>query len=228
MPPLKTPTKVTTMIRSRFVRSLALILTASVALSCAENSPTAPVAVDNGRANLLSDLLNPLQPIIGSFISYPEGATVSVVTWGAGHANVQRQVSGTIGPFGGTLVIPGSDFTITFPIGAVLVPTNVTIVSESGPYISYDMQPHGTQFLVPVTATQGLTTTSVYGTPAATAVRPAYSPDGWDLIGLNGTVTISEIESSVTYLIYDLLGQPTAVRQTWSLNHFSRYMLASG
>lgn len=216
------------MIRSRFVRSLALIFTASLALSCAENSPTGPVAVDSGRANLLSTLLSPLQPITGSFVSYPEGTTVSVVTWGTGHISAQRQSSGTIGPFGGTLAIPGSDFTITFPVGALLVPTNVTIVSESGDYISYDMQPHGIKFLVPVTVTQGLTNTSVYGTPAASLVRPAYSPDGWDLIGLDGTVKISELESSVTYLIYNLLGQPTAVRQTWSLNHFSRYMLASG
>jgi hypothetical protein len=223
------------MIRSRFVRSSVLVLTAFVALSCSDYSSVAPPAPDavvpvhvQPDASLLGGLLGTVTGLLGSvlkvigFVYDPNGIPVNPVAWAPSHVNEVRSVSGTIGVRGGTLSIPGSDFTITFPYGALSQSTAITIVSDGNGYVSYDMQPHGIQFATPVIVTQRLDNTSVYGTSKAWNAFGAYFPQDPSLLG--GLLKALEIET--TTIFAGPSGQ--AEIETWQLRHFSRYMLSSG
>jgi hypothetical protein len=219
------------MIRSRFVRSFTLVLATFVALSCSDYSPTAPpiAAPTQAQDGLLSGLLGVVTNLLGSvikvigFVSDPNGIEVRAVAWAPSHVNQVRSVSGTIGYSGGTLTIPGSDFTITFPRGALSQSTAITIISDGHGYVSYDMKPHGLRFATPVIVTQSLRNTRVYGTPDALNSFGAYFPQDPTLLG--GILKALEIETT-TIFSNPKTGQ--AEVQTWLLNHFSRYMLASG
>ena len=218
------------MIRSRFVRSFTLVLATFVALSCSEYSPTAPIAAPTqAQDGLISGLLGTVTGLLGSVIKVivgvidPNGIEVRAARWTPAHVNQVRSASATIGYDGGTLAIPGSDFTITFPKGALASPTAITIVSDGSGYVSYDMKPHGITFAKPVIVTQRLKNTSVYRTPDAWKAVGAYFPkDPLDLSGI-----IKALETTTTTIFSGGSdGQPEI--ETWQLRHFSRYMLASG
>jgi hypothetical protein len=217
------------MIRNRFVRSLLLLVTAVGVISCAEGIPTAPPTVPaTAQDGLISGLVGTVTNLLGTVIrvigfqSDPNGIPVTAVKWAPTHVNQVRAISATIGVNGGTLAIPGSDFTITFPYGALSAPTNITITSDASGYVSYDMQPHGLTFKKPVIVTQRLKNTAVYGTPLALNSFCAYFAK--DLLDLGGLLKALEIET--TTIFSGSSGQPEV--ETWELNHFSRYMLASG
>ena len=225
------------MIRSRFLRSSVLVLSAFVALSCSETSPTAPTPVSAIRAGttqdallggLLGGLVSGLLNVVTSVVAFVGNANVNVhpVAWNSSYVHVSHTVSGTISPWGGTLTIPESDFTITFPMGAVSQPTLITITSDAN-YAAYAMYPHMT-FAKPVVVTQRLRNTVVYGQPLNTKLFGAYVDNpSLDLLGnLLGTVfNALEIELSAT--IYAPGSSTLPEVTTWTVNHFSRYMLAS-
>jgi hypothetical protein len=217
------------MIRSRFVRSFTLVLATFVALSCSDYSPTGPVAPAKAQDGLLSGLLGTVTGLLGSVLKVivgvvdPNGIEVRAVEWAPTHVNQVRSVSATIGINGGTLAIPGSDFTITFPYGALAVPTAITIISDASGYVSYDMKPHGLIFARPVIVTQRLKNTAVYGTSLAWNSFGAYFPQ--DLLDLSGILKALEI--TTTTIFASPYGSKPEF-QTWQLLHFSRYMLASG
>jgi hypothetical protein len=218
------------MIRSRFIRAFVLVPTLFVALSCSDYSPTAPVAAPTqAQDGLISGLLGVVTGLLGSVLKVivgvvdPNGIEVRAVKWTPAHVNQVRSVSGTIGINGGTLAIPGSDFTITFPYGALAAPTAITIISDGSGYVSYDMRPHGITFAKPVIVTQRLKNTSVYGTSAAWNAVGAYFPQ--DPIDLSGILKALE---TTTTTIFSGSSAGTPEVETWQLRHFSRYMLASG
>lgn len=168
------------MVRTRSVRSFALVLTTFVALSCSEYSPTGPAAPATASDGLLSGLVSTVTGVLGSvlkvigYVYDPNGIEVRAVKWAPTHVNQVRTTSATIGYWGGTLAIPGSDFTIKFPVGALSTSTQITITSDGGGYVSYDMQPHGIRFAKPVIVTQRLSNTAVYGTSDAFNAFGAY------------------------------------------------------
>jgi hypothetical protein len=220
------------MIRSRFVRTFVLVLTTFVAISCADFSTTAPVAAPaKAQDGLISDLLGVVTGLLGSvirvigFVTDPNGIDVYGVKWAPTHVNETRSVSATIGYNGGTLAIPGSDFTITFPKGALSTYTSITITSDASGYVSYDMQPHGLRFAKAVIVTQRLRNTAVYGTPLALNSFCAYFST--DLLDLSGILKALEIETTTIFSAPNG-NQLIPEVETWQLNHFSRYMLASG
>jgi hypothetical protein len=227
------------MIRSKFLRSSVLVLSMFTVVSCSDYSPTAPPAPlvatkvqaqpeDALLGGLLGGLVGTVTTLLGTvlrvigFVSDPNGIPVNAVKWSPAHANETRSVSGSIGYDGGVLTIPGSDFLIVFPKGALSNTTQIKIVSDGSGYVSYDMQPHGIRFARPVIVTQRLTNTSVYGTPKALNAFGAYFPTDPTLLG--GLLKALEIET--TTIFAGPSGQ--AEVETWQLNHFSRYMLASG
>ena len=219
------------MIRSRFLRSSVLVLTTAVALSCAEYSPTAPTvqAPTQAQDGLLSGLLGLVTNLLGTvlhvitFQSDPNGIPVNAVRWTGTHVNQTRSVSAYIGENGGTIALPSSDFTITFPSGALSQTTLITIVSDGVGYVSYDMKPHGLRFNKPVIVTQRLNNTAVFGTSLALQAAGAYFPQ--DPTDYSGTIKALEIETTT---IFSSKNDGNADVETWLLNHFSRYMLASG
>ncbi len=119
------------MIRSRFLRSSVLVLTTFVALSCSEYSPTAPTiqAPTQVQDGLISGLLGGVVGIVTNLLGTvlhvitfqydPNGIPVNAVRWTGTHVDQTRSVSAYIGQNGGTLALPSSDFTITFPSGSL-------------------------------------------------------------------------------------------------------------
>lgn len=216
------------MIRSRFLRSSVLLLSTFAALSCSD-SPTAPAAsvasaipAGSQQHALLDGLLNVVTSTVG-FVADATGLTVHPIAWNSSYAQVSYTVSGTITPWGGTLTIPQSDFTMTFPVGAVSESTLITVTSDPT-YVAYKMSPAGIQFAKPVVVTQRLRQTEVYGQPLTSQLFGAYISD--DLLDLSKLLHVLEIELSTTIFAPGSSTFPEIT--TWTVNHFSRYMLASG
>lgn len=217
-----------TMLRSRLLRYAALGFLASLASSCADSGvPTAPGTSETLVAPPLPGSPEgndgggwiPIQPTAS-----PDGRSVKGVRWSASRTPVELSVTGTIGPAGGNLAIPGSDFIIHFPVGAVSSPTTITIQSKESPWVSYDMSPHGLVFAKPVYVMQALVNTTTYQTPGAFFLFGAYLADGNETVGPDDRATAAETTPSFIYL--DVNRIPTW--SVWVITHFSRYMLASG
>lgn len=195
------------MYRTRLISLLAASVVSVAALACADYA-TSP-----------ADSIQPPSTTV-AYRGFENGALVRGVRW-SGSDGALHQTSGTIGPDGGTLSIPGADFTIVFPRGALSSSTNITIVPNADGYVGYEMLPHGLTFGQPVIVTQGLTHVS-----KADGVFCAYLPVGGG-IRPDGSANALEIETSITnYAFYS--GHIRPVSQTWKLNHFSRYILGTG
>jgi ZU5 domain len=205
------------MLSHRMFRYLVLTAGALTVISCGDyTSPTSPTQ---------SRLLPPTLIVGASFARVAGGSLLKAVKWGPSHSRIDQSVSAVVGSEGATLSLPGSDFSMTIPAGALSVPTTITIVSRGGPYVVYDMLPHGLRFNLPVIADQGLSATASYGTAAGNSVRSAYLPVGSEQIGFDGSASPVEVEAATTYF-YGV--QPVAGTHAWILNHFSRYILISG
>jgi len=205
------------MFSHRMFRCLVLAAGAITVISCGDySSPTSPTQ---------SKLLQPTLIVGASFARVAGGSLFKAVKWGPGHSKVDQSVSAVVGSEGATLSLPGSDFSMTIPAGALSVPTTITVVSRGGSYVVYDMLPHGLRFNLPVIADQGLRTTASYGTSAGNSVRSAYLPVGSEQIGFDGSASPVEVEAATTYFYG---AQPVAGTHAWILNHFSRYILISG
>jgi hypothetical protein len=124
---------------------------------------------------------------------------------------------------GGTLTLPATDFSLTFPAGALSQDMTITIVALSGASVAYDLLPHGLHFNKPVIASQGIPA-SGNGKKSSAPLFGAYLDETHTNIGTNGTALAAEIELSFTD--FDAFGN--AIRSRWYLNHFSKYILASG
>jgi hypothetical protein len=201
----------------RAFRYLALAVSAAAVISCGDyagiTSPT--------QAKLL-----PPTRIVGASFSFIAGGSVAkAVKWGPSHSKVDQTVSAVVGPDGATLSLPGADFSMNIPAGALSAPTAITIVSRAGSYVVYDMLPHGLHFAVPVTAIQGLSTVAGYGTSASNNIRSAYLSQANEQVAFDGSVSPVELEAATTYY-YGV--QPVAETHSWIVNHFSRYILISG
>ena len=216
------------MIGSRLIAYSRVLVVALLASSCAqERSPTAPGTTG-------TELTPPSPDSIGTTTngdwieippsSAPNGKAVKGVRWNASRELVELSVVGKIGPSGGSLSIPGSDFTIYFPEGALSSPTTITIVSKESPWVTYDMLPHGLVFAKPVYAMQGMVNTTAYGTPAAYAVFGAYLETGKEEVSAENIANAAETTQS--FIFQGRSRTPTW--SVWVLHHFSRYMLASG
>jgi hypothetical protein len=167
----------------------------------------------------------PTLVVSSSFSIALAGTMAEAIRWGPAHYAGDQTASAVVGPDGGTLTIPGADFSMTIPAGALLEPTWITVVAKAGTYVVYDMFPHGLRFLQPVTAVQGLSTTASYGTPYGNSVRTAYLSEINDQITPDGFAAPAELPAATTYFYG---AQPVAETQEWILNHFSRYILISG
>jgi hypothetical protein len=150
------------------------------------------------------------------------GLELRAAWWKNNEKNLVR-VSKTIGASGGTISIPATGLTISFPAGAVAAPITITITSDER-YVAYKMAPAGTQFLKDVTVTQALSATEFSGRPLRSPLFAAYIAN--DRVKLSGNVSVDELEPSKT--IFSPLNPLIPVAHVWIIRHFSRYMLASG
>jgi hypothetical protein len=202
---------------SRILRGLIVTVGAVAGLACGDYSQsTSPASYK---------ALPPTLIVRSSFTMLSSGTKARAVRWGPAHSTVEQSVSAVIGPDGGTLSLPGSDFSMEIPSGALAAPTAITVIAKAGPHVAYEMLPHGLRFLKPVTAVQGLRNTAAYGLRAGSAVRAAYLPAGRENIAIDDSANPSELEAGATYYYGS---EPVAESQVWSMNHFSRYILISG
>lgn len=122
-------------------------------------------------------------------------------------------VTKTIGVLGGTIVLPSAGLTLVVPPLAVGKPTNFKITARKGSYLAYDMEPHGTRFLVPLIATQNISQTNARGLLNLSLSLGYYTDP-------SKITTVSEILGAQV----DLL-KLTAVS---TIPHFSGYIWATG
>jgi hypothetical protein len=191
---------------------LAVAASAIVVFACGDYTRSTSPALSQAK----------LVAVRSSFSIVESGSKARAVRWGPAHSRSEQSASAVIGPDGGTLSLPGSDFTMNIPSGALSAPTTITVVSKSGSHVAYEMLPHGLRFLRPVTAIQGLQNTATYGTDGGNAVRTAYLPEGRDAIDADDSAAPSELEAATTYF-----GAAGAESHVWIISHFSRYILIS-
>jgi hypothetical protein len=207
------------MFTSRVLRGFILTASALTGLSCGDYSRSTGPALSN------AELLQPTLRIQSSFATLTSGTRARAVKWGAAHSRVEQSVSALIGPDGGTLSLPGSDFTMNIPSGALAASTMITVVAKAGSHVAYEMLPHGLHFSKPVTAVQGLQNTALNGSASDNSIRTGYLPEGSDSIDVNDSASPSELEAGTTYYYG---AEHVAGSHVWIINHFSRYILVSG
>jgi hypothetical protein len=213
------PVEVFTMSCPRVRLTFAMVVSIVAGLACGDyGQPTSPDPISQ-------KLLPPTLVVRSPFSLAPRGLRAEAVRWGPAHRNVDQSASALIGPDGGSLSIPGADFSMTIPAGALTSPTTITVVARAGIYVVYDMYPHGLKFRQPVSAVQGLSTTAGYGTSKISAVRTAYLSAGNERISAKGFASAAELSAATTYFYG---AERIAETHEWILNHFSRYILVSG
>jgi hypothetical protein len=195
------------MSRVGFIRSLAVVAGAVIIASCSGAGISDP---------------NTNQATIAAPATDPSKLDLRAVWWKNQYQDVIK-VSKIIDQSGGTISIPETGLTLSFPAGAVATPLTV-IVTADAQYVAYKMEPTGTQFLKDVTATQLLNTTMLSGSPLRSQLYAAYIAD--DSVSLTGKVPVLELEPSTT--IFSVLSPLLPQAHVWTIRHFSRYMLASG
>jgi hypothetical protein len=207
------------MLGTRALRSFALASSAFLALSCGDPSQVTSPPISTVK------LVPAATRVTASFASLSTGTRARAVRWGAAHSRVEQSVSAVVDGDGATLLLPGADFSLTIPAGALSEPTAITVTAKAGPFVAYEMQPHGLRFMKPVIAVQGLRTTASYGTDIGNSVRTAYLPAGSENVDADDSAAPVEVEAGTTFLYGE---KPVAESHEWILNHFSRYILISG
>jgi hypothetical protein len=201
-------------------RSLAVLAGAIIIASCSEAGISGP----NGNQERIAATAS-VQPAADRLLNQVTDVSkldLKAVWWKKQHKDVIK-VSKTIDQSGGTISIPETGLTLSFPAGAVAAPVTITVTSDDK-YVAYRMEPSGTRFLKDVTATQLLNTTSIFGSPLRSQLYAAYIAD--DNVKLSGKVPVLEIEPGTT--IFSVLSSLLPQAHVWTIRHFSRYMLASG
>lgn len=206
------------MSRIGFSRSLAVVIGAFIIASCSEAGISGPSAT---QQTIAAPEQSAADHGFASATDHRQ-PELKALWWSKQHRDVVK-VSKTIDQSGGTISIPQTGLTLSFPAGAVAAPITITITSDEK-YVVYKMEPTGTRFLKDVTATQQLNTTSIFGSPLRNQLYAAYIAD--DHIKLSGKVPVLEIEPGTT--IFSDLSSLLPWAHVWTIRHFSRYMLASG
>ena len=204
------------MFRLGLRRSFVIVIGALVLVSCSEGGISAPTA----QVRALSDQGSGSDG--GLLSSSTNQVKLRALWWDRGYDHA-ISVSKTIDAAGGTISIPQTGLTVSFPQGALTGPLKITITADKD-YVAYRFDPAGTTFLKDVTVTQQLNTTAIFGDPLRSQLYAAYIAD--DNIKLSGSVPVVEIEPSTT--IFSLLNPLLPQAEVWIIRHFSRYMLASG
>jgi len=195
--------------RLRLLLAVSLVLGGLIITSCSESGLPGPTSPTQAGSDHGSD-----------------GGSSSLqlkALWWKDTYDREISVSKTIDASGGTISIPQTGLTVSFPRGALQSALKITITADKD-YVAYKFDPAGSTFLKDVTVTQTLDNTTVFGEPLRTQLYAAYIAD--DNLKLSGTLPVLEIEPSTT--IFSALNPLLPQAQVWVIRHFSRYMLASG
>jgi hypothetical protein len=154
---------------------------------------------DDGSGSTVAQLVSPIQRTI---------PLAQDVTW-----------SFEAGPSGAVSVNPAVGLKIVIPDGALASREVITVTALAGPPVAYKFEPHGLVFQRSVTLTQ-----SIKGTTADAELLPAlcagyFATDRLELT-TDGLASVTELLS--------VLVNPFNRKATFSITHFSGYIVASG
>jgi hypothetical protein len=127
--------------------------------------------------------------------------------------------SANIGPNGGILTLASAGLTVVVPKGALSKTMTLSVSARPGQLLSYEFQPHGTQFARPLVVTQDIDGAD-WSNRSLSGVRAVYFADESQVDDASGAVVPTE----------QMNVQVDNARGTMSfqIHHFSGYMFASG
>jgi hypothetical protein len=148
------------------------------------------------------------------------GEVVDMLLWETPLAS-DVVVTKKIGSGGGTVELKGaSTIRLIVPKGAVLTYTNFTITRSAGRIVSYDFQPHGARFLVPVRIEHETRGTNFSTLAPDAVVQAVYFADATLVDQLAGTLVANEfLQTGLT---------ATKDKILFSTGHFSGYGVSTG
>lgn len=188
--------------------ALALAAASLVASSCQD--AIAPVSHADAPSALLG-----LPSGLGGGVSTLVDTTVNALQFAIPlTGDISR--SATIGPDGGTIEIPETEFRLEIPKNALDTPTLITVTAVQGSTVAYEFEPHG---LIPnkrLIVTQGLGGTSIAGRLLGRSFTGAYFTSRSDLHA-DGTAFVRELEPTTTDLV--------SLQTRFSIGHFSGYLV---
>ncbi len=196
--------------RTRALRAAHSLMGAcAIALIAACSEPvTAPVAgtpSQAARRGLVGGVTGSVTNVMGLLRTTPVVSPISR--------------SQTFGRAGGKLSIPEVGFSLKVPANAI--PGDMLTITVSvipGKMIAYNFEPHGTQFLVPLTFSQELGGTGWLTNLLRPQLSGGYFKADSQLNQTNGTALINESFSAVI--------NNNSV--SFDITHFSGYMVSSG
>lgn len=150
------------------------------------------------------------------------GASANVLSRKAARVNQESGSLTITAKKGGTLVLPASGLSVTVPAGAIASgELTITVTAAPGKQVSYDFQPHGTQFLKPLVLNQNLNVAEWSATlyPKLWGVYTAGTVDQ-----VKGTAKADEVFAA-TVTTDRKTGVSTVSFSIW---HFSGYTVATG
>ena len=211
--------------RSRTLATVAVAVITAIMAACSDAAaPSAPAVVDR-------DLSPEVQQAVARANAWSLQLPESYVTQGLLRDKpLEHEVSSSKiikSRNGGTIDVPGTDFQLRIPRGAFLGESmRITVTALPGATVAYEFEPHGTQFLAPLTFVQKLGHTNLHH---------AKVPPGWEH-KLQGAYfadpSMIDLETGIA-VVSELL--PVDLEATWSgdqltfpIWHFSGYMASTG
>lgn len=175
-----------------YAKRWAIALLAFSILGCSRSLPTGPTAADSSPQTIACSAENPVA-LPGGFQSNPSWQTVA-----------SRSLTPLLG---GT--VQGSRYKVLVPPLALTQTTTISVREYDPNVIDFELLPHGTQFLLPVTVEIDYAGTSL--DPAS----PGYTGGLPVLLWFNDATGIWELIPGVH--------DPLTRKYTVLLSHFSRY-----
>ena len=190
--------------RALAVRGL-LLLIAGVAAGCDDRAPVAPA----GRAPSLL-VANPAEQVNVLERATPLPEDITAGAW--------------IGKVGGTITIPEAGVRLIIPARAVRQPTYISVTAHAGRLVSYEFEPHGTTFDLPLHVLQDIRDLSIWKSGGAVptelpSIEAGYFPSRGDIDPGSATALVREVLPADV----DLAGS----KIRFDVTHFSGYLLAS-
>ena len=201
-------------------RSTSTILSRALAIVAAFLVTLLVACTDGGDGATGPDNLPDAVPATTVPADTASGLLVNMLLWNTPLAS-DEVVTKLIGSSGGTVELRGaSTIKLIVPRGAVLTYTNFTITRRAGRIVSYDFQPHGARFLVPVRIEQETRGTNFSTLSSAAVIQAVYFVDTGLVDQLAGTLVAEEfLETGVTLSKDKVL---------FSTSHFSAYGVSTG
>ena len=113
-----------TMLGTRALISFALASSAFFALSCGDPSQITSPPLSTAK------FVPAATRVTASFASLRTGTRAKAVRWGAAHSRTEQSVSAVVDADGGTLLLPGADFSLTIPAGALSGPEDAEVAGK--------------------------------------------------------------------------------------------------